>query len=405
MPARQYKYEAYSQSGDVLVGKLTARDEVQVEHYLAEQELMPIRIAEVTKRSLQVTLGFLGASAYERLIMFTNALATMQRSGVPLLRALTIIRIGKNGGLFNRVIDSLRLGVESGRPLSQSMEEHPEVFSRVYVASIAAGEESGRLEHTLDELSSMLEKEMELSRQIKQATRYPLIVLTVIGLAFIVMMTFVVPRFVEFYSAFDAQLPAPTRALIGFSNLLTAYWAYFLGAVIAGGLVFRRWLATESGRSKFDGFLLHIPVIGNLIVKGNIARFALMFRILFQAGIPLVKTLEILAATVKNTQIGAEIQRLSELFRKGRDINSVKGHFRWFPELSLHMMDIGMESGSLDRMMMQIGTHYSQETMYRSRQLTAILEPILTIVLGAFVLVMALAIFLPMWSLIKVFQG
>lgn len=405
MPAHQYKYEAYARSGEVRTGKLTARDEAQVEQYLAEQELRPIVISPIRRRAFNPSLGFLGASTYEQLIMFTNSLATMQRSGVPLLRALSIIRIGKDTSPFNRVIDSLRLGVESGRPLSQAMEEHPEVFSRVYVASIAAGEESGRLEHTLDELSSMLEKEMELSRQIKQATRYPIIVLAVIGLAFIVMMTFVVPRFVEFYSAFDAQLPAPTRALIGLSNLLTAYWAYALGALIAGGFILRRWLGTESGRARFDSFLLHIPVIGNLIVKGNIARFALMFRILFQAGIPLVKTLEILAATVKNTQIGAEIKRLSELFRKGRDINSVIGLFRWFPELSLRMMDIGMESGSLDRMMHQVGAHYSQETMYRSRQLTSILEPVLTIVLGAFVLVMALAIFLPMWSLIKVFQG
>ncbi|MDX9858255.1 MAG: type II secretion system F family protein [candidate division Zixibacteria bacterium] len=405
MPARQYKYEAYNRAGEVRTGKLTARDESQVEQHLAEQDLMPISISTVNRRSFQPSLGFLGASAYEQLIMFTNSLATMQRSGVPLLRALSIIRIGKENGHFNRVIDSLRLGVESGRPLSQSMEEHPEVFSRVYVASVAAGEESGRLEHTLDELSAMLEKEMELSRQIKQATRYPLIVLTVIGLAFIVMMTFVVPRFVEFYSAFDAQLPGPTRALIAFSELITSYWAYGLGLLIAAALVFRRWLATDSGRARFDSFMLHIPIIGNLIVKGNVARFALMFRILFQAGIPLVKTLEILASTVKNTQIGEEIQRLSELFRKGRDINSVKGLFRWFPELSLHMMDIGMESGSLDRMMQQVGAHYSQETMYRSRQLTSILEPLLTLVLGAFVLVMALAIFLPMWSLIKVFQG
>jgi MSHA biogenesis protein MshG len=386
-------------------GRLTARDETQVERYLAEQELMPIRISFVTQRSLPVSLGFLGASAYEQLIMFTNSLATMQRAGVPLLRALSIIRIGKDSGRFNRVIDSLRLGVESGRPLSQSMEDHPDVFSRVYVASVAAGEESGRLEHTLEELSTMLEKEMELVRQIKQATRYPLIVLTVIGLAFVVMMTFVVPRFVDFYSAFDAQLPAPTRVLIGFSGLITQYWTYLLGTLVVLVLALRHWLATEAGRKRFDTLLLHVPIVGNLIVKGNIARFALMFRILFQAGIPLVKTLEILAATVRNTQIGAEIRQLSELFRKGRDINSVRGLFRWFPELSLHMMTIGMESGSLDRMMHQIGVHYSQETMYRSRQLTSVLEPLLTLVLGVFVLVMALAIFLPMWSIIKVFQG
>ncbi|MBD3402093.1 hypothetical protein GF420_04295 [candidate division GN15 bacterium] len=405
MPTLQYKYEAYTARGEVRTGKLTARDEAQVEQYLADLELMPIRITPAHRKRFGPSLGFLGTSAYEQLIMFTNSLATMHRAGVPLLRALSIIRVGKPGNRINLTIDALRAAVETGRPLSKAMEEHPELFSRVYVASVAAGEESGRLEQTLDELSSMLEKEMELSREIKQATRYPIIVLTVIGLAFIVMMTFVVPRFVDFYSAFDAQLPGPTRVLIGLSNVITSYWIYVLGAAVAGGLILHRWLSSQSGRFRFDRFILKLPVVGNLIVKGNIARFALMFRILFQAGIPLVQTLEILSDTVKNTQIGAEVRRLSELFRKGRDINSVKSKFEWFPDLSLHMMDIGMESGSLERMMLQIGTHYTKETMYRSRQLTAVLEPLLTLVLGVFVLVMALAIFLPMWSLIKVFQG
>lgn len=403
--SNRFTYEAYADDGAVRKGTISSIGINQVEDFLAEQNLMPIRITPVKGRHFAAGFGFLSALEYEQLIMFTTSLATMQRAGVPLLRALAIIRVGKASSAFNRVIDQLRTDVQTGKQLSEAMEVHPRIFSRVYVASIAAGEESGNIEFTLDELAAMLETELELNRQIKQATRYPMIVVSVIALAFVVMMTYVVPRFVDFYSTFDAELPLATRALIFTSTMITRYWLVVLALAVAGAFGLRYLLSTDGGRLWFDRLLLKTPIIGNVILKGNIARFALMFRILFRAGIPLVKALEVLSSTIKNTQIGVEIRRLEELFRKGRDIQSIRGHFEFFPDLMLHMMAIGMESGSLDQMMTQLGGHYSKETMYRSRQLTSVLEPVLTLILGVFILILALAIFLPMWNLIKVFQG
>jgi type II secretory pathway component PulF len=401
----QYTFEAVDQRGATHRGKVAARSESEVESHLAEQQLLPIRIRPARSRLLSNDIGLSSASRLEQLILFTNSLATLHRAGVPLLRALSIIRIGKSNGRANRTIDGLRQSLEEGRSLSEAMEDHDWLFSRVYTASVAAGEESGQLDRTLDELSAMLEREAELVRQIKGATRYPLIVISVIALAVLVMMTVVVPRFVDFYASFNAQLPLPTRVLISVSDFVTGYWYLGVGLAAAAALAFRRLLSSEAGRLRFDRILLGIPVVGDLVVKGNIARFSFMFRILYQAGIPLVRSLDILAGTVKNTQLAAEVRRLSELFRKGRDIHALKQDFRYFPDLSLHLMGIGMESGSLDDVMHQVGHHYSRETLYRSRRLTAILEPLLTLVLGGFVLVLALAIFLPMWSLIKLFQG
>ena len=404
MPS-QFRYEAYAADGSIRTGAITSQSPAQVEQFLAEQALQPISIKATRRRAFATGMGFMSANEYEQLIMFTNSLSTMQKAGVPLLRALSIIRVGKATSRFNQVIDQLRTDVQTGKQLSEAMEVHPKLFSRVYVASVAAGEESGHLEETLDELSSMLETELELNRQIKQATRYPMIVIGVISLAFLIMMTYVVPRFIDFYASFDAELPLPTRMLIFLSNLMTGYWYIALGILMVAAVAFRHLLSTESGRLWFDRLLLKIPIIGVVVLKGNVARFALMFRILFRAGIPLVKTLEVLGATVKNSQISQEIKKLEELFRKGRDVNSIKGLFEFFPDLMLHMMAIGMESGSLDQMMTQLGTHFAKETMYRSRQLTSVLEPVLTLVLGVFILILALAIFLPLWSLIKVFQG
>ncbi len=401
----QYKYQAVSESGEIRRGTISALGIPHVEEFLDQQDLHPIRISLIKQRRPLSFLGFVTGSFYENLIMFTNSLATLHRAGVPLLRALSVIKVGSADSRFNHVIDQLRISVQSGRSLSEGMSEYEDLFSPVYVASVAAGEESGRLEQTLDELSSVLEREMELTRQVKVATRYPLIVVLVIIAAITVLMTFVVPRFVNFYASFGAELPLPTKILIETSNAVAHSWYFVLPIIVLLGVAFRKLTSTESGRLWHDRQLLKLPAMGEIILKGNIARFALMFRIMFNAGIPIVRTLDLLSSVVKNSAISKEIRQLGEIFQKGGNINVTTGKFHFFPDLALNMMAIGMESGSVDRMMQEIGSHYSKEVFYRSRQLTSVLEPILTIVLGIFVLVIALAIFLPMWSLIRVFQG
>jgi MSHA biogenesis protein MshG len=401
----QYKYRAVTTGGDEHSGIITAVSQEQVEEYLSEQSLMPVSIKQLSESRGLSFFGMLKGSSYERLIAFTNQLATLYRAGVPLLKALSIIRIGEPTSRFNFVIDQIRVSVQAGKQLSESMADYPDIFSRVYISGIAAGEESGKLEQTLDELSGMLEREMEIGRQLKTATRYPIIVVSVIAAAFAVMMTFVIPRFVEFYKTFNADLPAPTRMLIGLSNILTHYWPLVLIAGVASFFMFRRMLSIPAGRLWFDRQLLKLPIFGDLIIKSNVARFSLMFKILFKSGIPIVRTIDILTSTVKNSAIAMDIRKLEELFRKGQDVSVNLKEFHYIPDMALQLMSIGLESGSLERMLDEIGNHYSKEVLYRSRQLTSLLEPMLTLVLGAFVLTMALAMFLPMWNLIKVFKG
>lgn len=401
----QFRYKAVTEAGAHREGVITAVSAGHVEEYLAQQELTPVTIKELPERRPVALFGLLKGQDYEQLIQFTNQLATLYRAGVPLLRSLALIRIGKSGGRFNYVVDQIRMGVESGRQVSEVMAEYPDIFSRVYIAGISAGEESGKLDLVLDELANMLEREMEIGRQLKTATRYPIIVVAVILLAAAAMMTWVIPKFTEFYGAFNADLPLPTRILIGASTLTTRYWPILLGLLVAGGFAFKKLLENKKGREWFDTKLVQLPIFGDLIIKSNVARFCLMFRILFRSGLPIIKSCEILMATVKNTAIAAEISALEELFRKGQDISLSGGKFKYFPEMALQLLSIGVESGSLERMLDEVGNHYSKEVMYRSRQMTAILEPILTVVLGVFVLIMALAMFLPMWNLIKVFKG
>jgi type II secretory pathway component PulF len=401
----QYKYKAVTSDGRRLSGSLVAATEATVEEFLREQDLLPVQISPVSERRQASIFGFLKGADYEKLIMFTSALATLHRAGIPLLRALSIIRIGDKSSRFNYALDQLRIDVQSGKPLSEAMSRFPDIFSSVYVSCVATGEESGRMESTLDQLGDMLGREAELTRQLKSGIRYPLMVVGAIVIAFFVLMNFVVPRFMSFYSAFDAELPLPTRIIIGTSDFVTSYWPVMLVATMAAAFGFRSLLRHKEGRLWFDRQLLRIPVLGELIIKGNVARFSLMFRILVNSGLTIVKSVDILAGTVKNSAIGQEIESLGESFRRGQEIDSGSNKYRYFPEQALYMLAVGLESGNLEAMLREVGEHYTKQVIYTSRQLTSIIEPILTVVMGLFVLVLALAVFLPMWNLIRVFQG
>ncbi|RKX26394.1 MAG: hypothetical protein DRP45_03595 [Candidatus Zixiibacteriota bacterium] len=403
MPA-VYKWRAVAPDGTQETGSTTATTVTTVEELLRSQSLIPVEIKETKAKSSGSLFGFFKGTNYESLIMFTSSLATMNRAGIPLLRALSIIRVGKEGSEYNLAIDAIRQDIQSGKSLSEAMKKFPKLFSSVYTSCIMAGEESGKLDNTLDELIVILEQEMELIRHIKSGLRYPLIVIGIIVVAFVVLINFVIPKFLNFFSTFNAELPLLTRIIMSISNFATSYWPVILLLLVAMGVALKFFLANEKGRYWFDGKLLKMPVFGDLIIKGNVARFCLLFRVLVSSGLNVVRSVTILAATVKNTAIAAEISQMAELFRLGRDINVSSTDFKYFPNQALHMISIGMESGNMDSMLREVGNYYTKQVTYTSRQLTAIIEPILTLIMGIFILVLALAIFLPMWNIIKIFN-
>ena len=400
-----FAYKAVSSTGKHYQGEFVGESKEQVAEHLTDRELIPVSIVEKKESTTFAFLKKFDTLNYEDLIMFTNNLSTMYRAGIPLLRALSIIKIGKTNSLFNQAIPQIHADVQAGKSLSEAMLAHPKVFSKVYISSIAAGEESGKLDEILDQLAKMLEREMEINRLIKSGLRYPIIVMIIIALAFTIVMTYVIPKFTDFYASFDSELPLPTQIMITMSNFITGYWWAILGLLGVIIYTYRYVRQQPKGKLAIDTAFLKLPVFGELIIKGNVARFALMFQILYKSGLPIIKSLDILSHSVANSMVQQEIDKLGELFRRGSENQLLQTKFFFFPDLAKQMISIGLESGALERMLLEVGEHYSKEVQYTSRHLTAILEPILTVVISGFVLLMALAIFMPMWNLIKVFNG
>lgn len=398
----KYAYRAYDERGIITDGVLVAHSDEQAHAQLSELRLQPIRITTQAKASTSGLFNFGAKIPHEQLILFTRSLATMYRSGVPLLRGLSIIRVGKEDGPFNEALDRMRAALQSGKSLSETMAEHPGVFDPVYVSTVSAGEETGKLDASLDELAVMVEEEMELNRQVKGALRYPMMVLGAIALAGMVLLAFVVPRFVTFFAAFQADLPLPTKILMWTGQTIATQWYWLLAGTIALFFGGRAYLMTERGARQLDRLILNLPIVGELVIKANIARFMLLFRILFRAGLPMVQCLSKLSGTIHNRILADEIRQIEELVRKGREQDLTSEPFAYFPLQARHMMAIGLESGNLDATVEEVGRYYTTEVRYRSRQLTAVIEPILTLVIGVMVLILALAIFMPMWNLIKV---
>lgn len=400
-----WTYKARDPVGKPVVGEIEADSREYVLESISQRGLIPIKINKKRQGiKLHTLLGNISSSNKENLIIFTKKLKTLHRAGIPLLSALSIIERGADKLKMKSEIKGISSDLKAGESLSCTLAKYPRVFPSIYVNSIAAGETSGSLDEVLNQLAILLEKELVLSRQLKSALRYPILVLSAISAAIFILMSVVIPRFASLYGKYQADLPWPTQLIISISNFMASYWYVIL---IAAGFVlygFKKYLATEKGRLRWDSLVNRLPLIGELVIKANIARFATTLRILFSSGIPMVKCMNILCETASNKAIAAEIARMGKSFEAGREIGRSTEEYRYFTAMALEMMDVGLESGSLESIMEELALHYEMELDYKSRHLTAIIEPFLTIILGGMILLLGLAIFLPMWNLIEVFR-
>jgi MSHA biogenesis protein MshG len=404
MPSFQYK--AVTSTGQIVSSVLDAPSEAAASKELYQKGYRPITLKSAGKSAKAGE----GASSGEiklfakkvkpdEIVMFTRQLVTLLRAGVPMLTSLEALR-DQASKVFGVVINRIYVDVMSGKSFSQALDIHPKVFSKLYVNSVKAGEMSGSLDTVLERMGQLIKHDAETKKKVKSAMQYPTFVMSAMILAFIVIMVKVVPNFANLFQGLGMALPLPTQILMGISKFMQKNIMYITGLGIVGTVAFKTYISKPMGRFWWDGLKMKIPLIGNLVLKSSMARFTRMFETLNRSGLPILQTLTTVSGAVGNVVIEKQIQQVALGVEKGEGISGSMKKSNLFPPMVNRMIAIGEQSGSLDNMLENISNHYDLEVEYAIKGLTSMIEPILTVVMGGAVVVMALGIFLPMWNMI-----
>lgn len=332
-------------------------------------------------------------------ILFARQMHTLQRANVPILRALAGLQESAANARFADILGEVRSSLEQGRELSVALARHPAVFSSFYVAMVRVGEVSGRLSEVFNRLFIHLEFERDVREQIKAALRYPLFVLIAAAIALVVLNIFVIPVFASIFGTLNARLPMMTRVLIGFSEFTVRWWPLLAGILVAAVFGIRAALGTAGGRYWWDRQKLRLPIVGDVVLRATLARFARSFALASQSGIPVLQALAVVAQTVDNAYVARAVEDMREGIERGESLHRTATASGVFTPVVLQMIAVGEETGEIDQLLAEIAGMYERETAYTIKGLSAKVEPLLLAVIAGLVLVLALGIFMPMWSL------
>jgi len=341
----------------------------------------------------------------EDALVMTRQFYTLQKAGVPILRALAGLEASTSHPGVVSLLQDVRASLDQGRELATAFARHAGVFSPFYIAMTRVGELTGKLTEVFQRLAEHLEFELDIRARIKQALRYPMMVIIAMAIALVVINVFVLPKFADVFAHFKTELPLMTRILLGFSGWTLTWWPLVVAGTLGLGLAWRNWVATASGRYTWDRFKLRLPIAGDIVLKATLARFARSFALASSSGVPISQAMTVVAQTVDNAYIGARIEQMRDGVERGESISRCATAAGVFTPIVLQMIAVGEETGELDTLMTEIAQMYERETDYAIKGLSAAIEPILLAIIGALVLVLALGVFLPLWNLGQAAQG
>jgi type II secretory pathway component PulF len=400
-----FTYRARDSAGLLITGRMEAEAQGVVAERLLQSGYVPTAIRQARTLPRRITCAVpLGRIRAEELILFARQFETLVRAGVPLLESLGTLAKQAWGRAFQQVILTVARDIEAGAMLSEAMGKHPQVFPEVFVSTIRAGETGGFLDLALERLATLGEHELETQARIRAATRYPIFVVLAIGIALLILMTFVIPKFALLYRAFRATLPLPTRIAFTVGQALQRFWYAGLLLAVAGVGAFRLALGLPWIRLWWDGAKLRFPILGPVMLKLILSRWAHILSLLVRSGVPILKSLDVAARAVGNAAVARSILALAAAVEKGRSLAEPMARDPLFPPLVVQMMAVGEKTGELETLLLKVSAHYDRETDYTIRNLSTALEPILLVVIGAMVLFLALAVFLPMWDMVRLIR-
>ena len=400
-----FAYKGRNARGDLVQGTLEGNDSGAIADQLFNTGITPVAINPTASRPTgKQGLQWWKRLAEERIddfdvMLFSRQMHTLLKSGVPILRALAGLQESIKKPTMVRVIDDLRLSLDSGRDLSTSMFRHPDVFSPFYISLVRVGEATGLLDEVFLRLFQHIEFEREIRQRIKAALRYPAFVIIAMAIAVTIINILVIPVFAKVFTQFGSELPLMTRILIGTSNVFVSYWPLMLAGLIAAGVAWRTWLKTAPGRYAWDRYKLRLPIAGPILLKASLARFARSFALCIKSGVPIVQALNVVSNVADNAYVAATIEQMRDGVERGESVLRTAMTTSIFTPVVLQMIAVGDETGEIDDLMFEVAEMYEREVDHDVKGLAAQIEPILIMVLAGFVLVLALGILLPIWDL------
>jgi MSHA biogenesis protein MshG len=399
-----FNYKARNNRGELMQGVLEGADRGAVASYLLNTGATPV---EINLSDNDTALA--PASLFEQLTappvtnldvqMFSRQMYTLLKANVPIMQALKGLEDSASNKNFGRVLKSLRAALDAGRDLSASLREHPKVFSQYYVSMVQVGEMTGGLTQIFPRLHDYLALDRKMQEQITSALRYPKFVIFAIVAAIAVVSAFVIPQFAKIFMKAHFELPLMTRALLAVSSFTVNYWQLILAGVAVATFFFRKWVATKEGRYAWDKTKLRLPVAGQIILKGTMARFARSYALADHSGVPVSQALSVVARTVDNAYIARAVEQVRDGVERGESMLRAATMSGVFMPRVLQMIGVGEETGEIGQLMDEIADMYEQEVEYELKTLASRIEPILIMFIGVLVLILALGVFVPMWDM------
>ena len=341
----------------------------------------------------------------ESLVVFSRQFAVMIDAGLPVLRCLDVLSSQTKDAALQRAQLAVIGEIEAGKPLATALHNQPQCFSELYVSMVRAAEAGGILDIILDRLATFLEKEMDIRNKVKAALIYPVLVLVFATVMMNAMFIIVLPTFSSIFADLDVPLPVMTAILFGLAHVMRTYWYIHIAIPVVIILVGKKWLATPKGRFTMDGILLKLPILGEVIQKIALARFARTLGTLLSSGVPLLQTIEIVSATAGNVVLAHAITGCSRQIENGRRLVEPLQESPWFPPMLTNMVEVGEETGRLAEMLDKVADFYESEVDATVKGLTSLLEPILIMFLGAIVGGIVLCVMVPMFQLVSILGG
>jgi type IV pilus assembly protein PilC len=396
-----FAYEALNSHGQHINGTITATSRDEAIKNLREQGSRPLTVKEAKAKGGGIAVGRNKVKTKD-LVIFTRELSTMISAGVALPKSLDTLAGQSENKYFKQVINGIKHDVESGSPLADGMAKFPKVFSDVYVNMVRAGEAGGILDDIMKKLAIQQEKDAAIKAKVKSATTYPLVLLTITIIAFFVLTIFVVPKIGDLVLNLGgphAKIPPQTLAMLAVSKFLRHQWYIVLLVLVGGPILFNRWRRTPKGKQKFDAILLKIPVLKTIVTKVAVARFARTFSSLMGAGVTVLESLEVTSRALGNYVIAQELVKAAQEVREGRQLSQALEKSELFPPIVSQMLSVGEETGKTDVVLIKVAEFYEEEVDAVVGSLSSILEPVMIVIMGSMVGLIAASVIGPITSL------